>query len=421
MRKIALFVLALGLPTLAAAQAPEASQFQPERRVLTGNVVEYSFRVPVGPGPNDVIGIHRVVQEVAPWQPARSKDALMMAHGDIWGFRSAFLTDPARNLPVFLAQNGVDVWGIDFRWTLVPATTTDFSFMQNWGLEQDANDLGTALAVARSVRLATGNGFGKMLLLGWSKGGQIGYAYLNNESQVPPGLRQVRGYIPVDIYLKTDNETLRDAACKRYLGSVGFWQNGTFQNGNGALINQIWQAATTAPDDASGVIPNFTNRQAGFAVGAMTFIFFAPGLAPAPLYHFTGGTYDAQGLPNGLLYTPEASLLALEAGASPFQPARELLDADAATCDDPAIAEVAFDDHLADIKVPVFYVGADGGFGHYGIHTTTLLGSQDVTHLVVDLQPAAAQLVEFGHADLFLATDAETLVWQPVLSWIQAH
>lgn len=419
MRKIALFALALGLPTLAAAQGIEASQ--PERRVLTGNIVEYSFRVPVGPGPNDVIGIHRVVQEDAPWQPARAKTALMMAHGDIWGFRAAFLTDPARNLPVFLASGGVDVWGIDFRWSLVPGTTTDFSFMQSWGIEQDANDLGAALAVARSVRLATGNGFGKMLLLGWSRGGQIGYAYLNNESQVPPGLRQVGGFIPVDIYLKTDNEELREAACTRYLGSLGPWQQGTFQNSNGALIATIWQLATADPNGASPILPGFTNRQAALATGAMTFIFFPPGLGPAPLYHFTGGTFDAQGLPDGLLYTPEASLLALEAGSSPFQPARELLDADAATCDDPAIVDVAFDDHLADIKVPVFYVGADGGFGHYGIYTTTLLGSQDVTHHVVDLQPAAGQLAELGHADLFLATDAETLVWQPVLSWIQDH
>src|SRR6185436_9042133 len=116
-------------------------------------------------------------------------------------------------------------------------------------------------------------------------------------------------------------------------------------------------------------LPGFTNRQASLAVGAMTFIFFPPGLAPVPLYHFTGGTFDAQGLPSGLLYTPESSLLALEKGSAPFQPARELLDGDASICDDPSIADVTFDDHLADIKIPVFYVGAAGGFGNYGLYT----------------------------------------------------
>jgi hypothetical protein len=419
MRKLALFLFALALPALAAAQ--EIDVTQAERRVLTGNIAEYSFKVPVGPGPYDVIGIHRVVREEAPGVPARAKTALMMAHGDIWGFRAAFLADPARNLPVYLAQNGVDVWGIDFRWTLVPGTTTDFSFMQDWGLEQDARDLGVALGVARSVRLATGNGFGKMLLLGWSRGGQIGYAYLNGESQVPPGLRQVRGFIPADIYLKTDNEDFRQAACTRYLGAKAQLDGGIYHNPTGGLIATIAALATADPNGASPVIPGFTNRQTALAVGSMTFILLPPGLAPVPLYHFTGGTFDEQQLPNGLLYSPEPSLLALEAGASPFQPVKVGADADASTCDDPSIAEVAFDDHLADITVPVFYLGADGGFGYSGIYTTTLLGSQDVTSHVVDLQPAAAQLVEIGHGDIFLANDAESLFWQPILSWIQGH
>lgn len=420
MRKTAIFLLAFGFSSLTQAQ-PNLQTAQPERRVLSGNVVEYSFRVPVGPGAHDVIGVHRVVKETAPWVPAHSSKGILLAHGDVWNFRSAFLTDPAHSTPVFLAQNGVDVWGIDFRWTLVPASTTDFSFMKNWGIQTDAKDLGVALGVARGIRFATGSGFGKMLLLGWSRGGQIGYAYLNGESQLPEPLRQVRGFIPVDIYLKTDVEELRQGACTRYLGSLPAWQGGTFQNNVGSLVATIWSLATADPNGASPILPGFTNHQAALAVGSMTFIFFPPGLGPVPLYHFTGGTFDANSLPSGLLYTPESRLLALEQGSSPFQPARELLDADAASCDDPNIADVPFDDHLDDIKVPVFYVGADGGFGSYGLHTTTLLGSTDVTSHVVDLQPAAAQLVEIGHADIFLANDAETLFWQPILSWIQGH
>lgn len=394
---------------------------QPERRVLTGNVAEYSFRIPVGRGQNDVIGLHRVVRERSPWRPVRTSKALMMAHGDIWSFRAAFLADPERNLPVFLARNGVDVWGIDFGWSLVPASTTDFTFLRNWGIERDARDLGVALAVARGIRFATNDGAGKMLLLGWSRGGQIGYAYLDRESRLPERLQQVRGFIPVDVYLKTDVEALRQAACTRYLGLLPSWQEGTYQSANGVLIATIAQLAATDPGGASPILPGFTNRQAFLAVGSMTFLFFPPDLGPVPLYHFTGGTFDAEGKPTGLRYTPEPLLLALERGASPFQPVRELLDADAATCDDDGIAEVSFDDHLDDIEVPVFYVGAAGGFGTYGIYTTTLLGSRDVTTLVVDLQPPASQLAEFGHADLFLASNAQALAWQPILSWIQGH
>ncbi len=421
MRKIALFLLLFGFVTLAQVRAESLQIPQPDRRVLSGNIVEYSFRVPVGPGPHDVIGVHRVVKETAPGVPARSSKGILLAHGDIWGFRAAFLADPAHSLPVFLAQNGVDVWGIDFRWTLVPAATTDFTFMKNWGIKTDAQDLGVALTVARGVRLATGNGFGKMLLLGWSRGGQIGYAYLDAESQIPPGLRQVRGFIPVDIYLKTDLESLRLAACTRYLGSLPGWQGGGFQSINGVIVKTIHDLAVADPNGASPILPGFTNHQASLAVGSMTFLFFPPGLGPVPDYHFTGGTFDVSGAPDGLVYTPESRLLALEGGSSPYQPIRELLDADAASCDDPAIVDVSFDDHLDDIKVPIFYVGADGGFGYYGIYTTTLLGSTDVTTHVVDLQPASAPLAELGHADLFIAANAETLVWQPMLTWIQGH
>jgi hypothetical protein len=422
MRKIALFLLVFGIAFASASLARGESLVpQPERRVLSGNIVEYSFRVPVGSGPHDVIGVHRVVRETAPWVPARASKGILLAHGDVWNFRAAFLTDPAHSLPVFLAQNGVDVWGIDFRWTLVPASTTDFSFMQSWGIETDAHDLGVALGVARAVRFASGSGRGKLLLLGWSRGGQISYAYLNGESQIPEPLRQVRGFIPVDIYLKTDVEELRQAACTRYLGSLPAWQGGTFQNNIGGLVATIWSLATSDPNGASPILPGFTNRQAALAVGSLTFIFFPPGLAPVPLYHFTGGTFDTNGLPTGLLYTPEARLLTLEQGSAPFQPAKELLDGDAAICDDPAIADVAFDDHLYDVTVPVLYIGADGGFGNYGLYTTSLLGSADNTSHVVDLQPPAAQLADVGHADIFLATNADTLFWQPILTWIQGH
>jgi hypothetical protein len=444
MRKTAVLVfLLLAFPALAGAQGARKDAFktavteicsqisprlrdacetvQPTRRILTGNIAEYSFRIPVGKGQFDIIGIHRVVRERSPWRPVRTSRALMMAHGDIWNFRAAFLADPERNLPVFLARNGIDVWGIDFGWTFVPATTTDLSFLRNWGIERDARDLGLALALARGVRFETNDGSGKMLLLGWSRGAQIGYAYLDRESQLPVRLQQVRGFIPVDIYLKTDVEELRQAACARYLASLPLWQAGTYENGNGTLVLTIWQLAATDPNGASPILTGFTNRQASLVVGSMTFLFFPPGLGPAPLYHFTGGTFDAQGVPTGLLYTPESALLALEKGSAPFQPARELLDADAAGCDDESIADVPFDDHLGDIEVPVLYVGGNGGIGSLGIYTTTLLGSQDVTSLVVDLQPPANQLAEFGHADIFLAANAQSLVWQPVLSWIQGH
>lgn len=412
-------VAALALPCLSFAQSPNpaaaAAQAYPahERRALTADVAEYTFNVRVGKGAFDEITLHRVVKESSPGVPVHAQRAVFLAAGDIWNFRAAFLTG-ARPLPVFLAENGIDVWGIDYRWTRVPANV-DPSFMETWGLEQDAADLGFALGVARHARAMTGSGFGKLFLLGWSRGGQIGYAYLNDESQLAPGLRHVQGFIPVDIYLKTDDAQLRAFACQRQQNTDNAIAAGQHANPVGGLVSVLGALAVGDPNGTSILNPALTNRQAGLLVGEATFALLG-GLEPAPFYHFTGGVFDANGAPAGLLYSNEAELFAFEQQSAPFQPNRELADADAATCE---ATDVLFDDHLADITVPVFYIGAGGGFGAYGIYTTTLLGSTDVSSLVVSKGPD--RLSDYGHADLFLANDAEQLVWQPLLEWITAR
>lgn len=376
----------------------------------------------MGDGPYDEIGIHRVVRETAPFVPAVTEKALFLAPGDIWNFRAAFLTG-SHPLPVFLAENGVDVWGIDYRWTFVPPGTADTSFMQNWGIEQDAADLGHAIAVARFARTMSGSGHGTLFLLGWSRGGQIGYAYLDAETQLPPGHRNVRGFIPVDIYLKTDVPQLKAFACQREQNTEAAIAAGGYANAVGGLVSVLGTLAIADPNGSSILngppfnLGDYTNREAGLLVGEATFALLG-GLEPAPFYHFTGGVFGPTGKPAGLLYSNELDLFTFEQAASPFQPNRELADADASTCE---ATNVTFDDHLADITVPVFYIGAGGGFGEFGIYTTTLLGSTDVTSLVIHKTPPEQRLFDYGHADLFVANDAETLVWQPMLDWLTAH
>src|ERR1051325_8732772 len=406
-------------PTPAAAAHAYA---QAERRALTGDVAEYTFTVRTGSGPYDEIGIHRVVKETAPGNPVAAADALFMAPGDIWNFRAAFLTG-AHPLPLFLAEHGVDVWGIDYRWTRVPASAADTSFMSTWGIAQDASDLQFAMSVARHARAITGSGFGKLALLGWSRGGQIGYAALDAETQLPPGQRNVEGFIPVDIYLKTNDPQLAAAACQRRQASEATIAAGGYANPVGGLVAVLGQLAALDPNGSSILngppfnLPGYTNREAGLLVGEATFALLG-GLEPAPFYHFTGGVFGTDGKPAGLLYSSEADLFTFEQGAAPLQPNRELADADTATCE---ATNVLWDDHLGEITVPVYYIGAGGGFGETGLYTTTLLGSADVTTNIVHKVPSTQRLLDFGHADLFLASDAEALVWQPLLAWLRAH
>ncbi|HRC85819.1 MAG TPA: hypothetical protein PK413_09445, partial [Thermoanaerobaculia bacterium] len=239
--------------------------------------------------------------------------------------------------------------------------------------------------------------------------------------RLPAALRQFRGFVPVDVYLKTDVPELQAAACTRFAINQARFASGEVAESLGQLAGTLGTLALAAPNDPSPAVPGFTNLQASLLVAEATFTFFPPGAAPVPFYHFSGGTFDANGVPSGLSYSRPERFLSFLAGASPWQPLAELRDADAATCAGPPAPDVGWDDALGEIRVPVLYLGAGGGFGSSGLYTTTLLASADVSSRVVSLVPPEARLFDLGHADIFLGEDATGLFWQPLLSWVLAH
>jgi len=179
-------------------------------RAITGDVYESVYSVATGNGSFDRTQLHRVVREKR-GEPIESEKPIMLLHGDAWGFHPAFMPDasPAFSLPVYLAQRGADVWGVDLAWTLVPPFTTDLSFMRNWGLQHDVDDMETALETAGKIRKSQD----PMTLLGWSRGGYILYALLNQEAQHPCARRRVKAAIPFDTALKYTDSTTLAFAC----------------------------------------------------------------------------------------------------------------------------------------------------------------------------------------------------------------
>jgi hypothetical protein len=412
-----------------SALAPAAcSVKRAERRHIVADVFEYSFQLKVGAGEHDVVGLHRVVRERANGVPFRDARAVFMIHGDLWGFDEAFMSSTLsgavardRSVGVYLAQQGLDVWGIDLRWTQVPADATDLQFMKDWNLSTHVSDVAAGIAVARAVRAAKGAGDAPVALLGWSRGGIVAYAYANAEAALPESSRQVDALIPVDIAFKLDpaHEAQRAAACARYAGGVQQLQSGVYHSPLGLGVRTFGLLAATDPSGASP-IPGMTglnNRQAALLVGSATHLLLAP-YPPVPAYHFHAGAFDASGLPSGLQLTSEAYLYDVYQSASPFQSATEQVETDGVMCGE---ADLPYDDNLALINVPVYYVGAGGGFGEFGLDTLARLGSADVTTNVVILYGPEGRPVDFGHADIFLADNAKELVWKPLYDWIVSH
>ncbi|WP_147332855.1 hypothetical protein [Archangium gephyra] len=397
-----------------------------ERRQLADDIFEYTYRVRVGPGAYDIITLHRVVRELGPWSPMRTVKSMFLVHGDALGFRGAFLSSAAspavpagQSIAVFLARKGVDVWGIDLRWVHVPAGTTDFSFMKDWNLGLHARDVGTGLSLARGWRAYTGNGAGRMTLLGWSRGATVSYAYLNGETQQPQDKRHVSGFIPVDMaYTFAPGATQeRQAACQTHAALAQAQASGQYEGGMlGLTLQGLAGLAINQPAAPSSILPGSTNRQVALLFGSATHAFQNPPVIPA--YHWIGGQFSAEGLPTGFSWTAESFFFDTLTQASPYQSIGEQVDTLAMWCGAP---DVPYDDNLAQVRVPVLYVGAAGGVGGYGLHSLSLLGSADVSTHVVQRLPAMYRAVDYGHADLFLASDAQSTVWAPILDWVQRH
>ncbi|MBM7119443.1 hypothetical protein [Archangium primigenium] len=408
-----------------------------EREQIIGDIAHYSIRVQVGPGANDVVVLHRVVREWLPWLPVRATDGAFFVHGDAWDFRGAFMASTLtqtvardHSVAVYLAQQGMDVWGIDLRWTQVPEATQDFSFMKKWNLGTHAADVGEGLSLARTVRQLTGSGNGQLNLVGWSRGAQVTYAYMNEEARLPKGQRHVSGFIPVDLGVKFGPEAAqqREWACTRaqvgeLLLAQGQYEGSLSGPGAGVTIRSVGQAAINLPDiTAPTPLPALPFRQLGRLVGAATFSFLtdaANNINPSvPFYHFSAGRFGADGLPT-LQYVNDRQFFDFLASAHPYQSFTEMVEGEQLLC---GKKDLPYDDHLKDVKVPVLYVGAAGGFGAYGVHSVKqVLGSKDVSVRLVQLNADAGRLEDFGHADLWLGNNAKGLVWEPIYKWMKAH
>ena len=392
-----------------------------EREPVSGDVAHYTVVLRLGDAPSAEIAVHCVVHERSPWIPQPAASAVVLLHGDFATFPSNFLPQPAgpegpanRGLAGYLIDQGIEVWGIDRRWTRTPADATDFSDYATMGLAEELEDTGRALAFARAVRALTGSGVGPLILGGFSHGAQIAYEYAGVESQKPEAQRHIKGLVPIDIYdhIAPEDEALRQAACASRDSGLSLLESGSLA-GDNSFFADMGKLAENKPDDPSTLLDTYTNRGLMLEFMGQTWMYFTP----TPKYHLAGGVVEG-GVVTSLRYSPEVRIQRWLAAAPPFASTLEGVDLDAIWCGE---APRPVPDHLADIQVPLFYVGAAGGFGARGLHTMTQVGSADVTTLVVSKLPAAQEAEDLGHGDLLYGDEAPALAWEPIAAWIKGH
>ncbi len=270
------------------------------------------------------------------------------------------------------------------------------------------NDLRTAMQVAFYVKVLTGCGDDKLNLLGYSSGVWTGYALLNQESQYPLYRRVVGGFIAADGGFKTNDDAMKDGFLVDYNLTKSMYDEG--QYGYWIPFATVGKLARTDPNSESPLFQGFTNYQAAMFYGC------GPIFGTITFHYFAGIWEDD--FPVDLQYVTKEEYYDFMEAAVPYEATKFILDYEGIICD---IGDSPFDDHLSEITVPIFNLAMAGGFGELSKYTTTLLGSSDITNVILSLHPPDEVLMDFGHIDMFLARDAKSLVWKPILDWIKAR
>jgi hypothetical protein len=410
--------------SLACRQLAERDVFcEPlgeSRRDLLPGIGYYTLQMRVGKGERDVITLHRVVAERRPGRPAPAAKAVFLVHGALFGFEAAYLglslyaEPPQVSFPVFLAQRGVDAWGISFRWAQIPVGFPDQSFMADWGMDVSVSDTRIGLRIARMARSLAGQGRRGLHVLGWSAGAWTAMALANAEAAEPPHQRDAAGFIPVEGTFKADPANA--AYIQPWCDDAAYYQSlldaGQF-GADRSFFPYLGQLALDSPDEPSPIVPGLTNAQA--AMGISSWPQGAPG---NEWYHWAAGTFDANGVPDGLVYQEPMRLFREFTKTYGFDAVRYIRDFNAITCDGP---DVLWDDHLAKVRAPMLFVGAGGAWGPLMEYQCRLVGGKDVKTLIVREQPPELAALDVGHLDILWAAPLRDLVWKPILAWIRKH
>ncbi len=387
-----------------------------EREQISGDIFHYSWDVQIGGGGFNVIRVHRVVKERAPNRPIRSRKSVFMLHGDFKDFEGCFMPGLMSQLypddfgiAVSLAQENIDVWGMDQVFCLIPADETDFSPMADWDMYKFAQDTRTGLAVARTVRRFTGNGFRKINLLGFSGGAALGFAVVNEETMLPYGKRHVGGFIPVDQGPFSDDVGFAASDCATAQYYAELVDSGEYAEEN--FFPMFGVPAREDPEGPSEFFDDFTNLQAALAVAVYPYVDGFP-------YHFLAGEFDSDGMPDGLQYTNVDLWVDFMIHAPPFFPNAFSRDELISGC---GAEDAPWTNQLDEVNLPVLFVSAAGGFGLMYSYTLDLMTDAEISTLTVELHPSDEVDLEFAHIDLFTASNAPQLVWQPILEWIMSN
>lgn len=349
----------------------------------------------------DKIGLHRLVKTgITP------KGVVFLCTGFWYSAEQVMSNPPGDNWtknenhsqPMYWANRGFDVYGIDYRTHFVPIAlnSSQLSFMANWGFDQWISDIKEAVDKAKEVSGAT-----KIFMAGFAGGGPITMNYASKYWQ-----QDLRGIILIDGRNASKNTSPKDTynltATLAQMNAGGTWGVEYSSPPSGAIF--LLKYALESPG--------------GPAVNPVTGASLIPAVNPSTnktwtniteyMKFLTGSRTSQSNIPGGY-GTYDASLL-FTATVDRYWPNR--LNLEIAACGDwtncPYVT-YDYDDHYGDINVPLLgFISELYGLPLYG-PVIKGIANPDVTGIV---------LAKYGHFDSFIGVYSARDVSQPVLDWM---
>lgn len=368
----ALAVLFLFLSFTSAASAADFKQVGPARELKGApGIYEWSYRATVGKSPFDQIALHRVAK--GPTPPAHPDAAVLYLPGTNMNGEVA-LEDPRYSFQVYLAEQSIDVWSMDYRTHFIPPQTpeNDLAELAGWTNTLFESDIDAA---AKFVSEKSGRS--RIFVAGFSRG--VEFAYLFAATHYP---ERVAGIIALDGFIPTHPMRASPAAPDHYADDIG-GQHLTYDK-----RYKLMQMVIENPDQPAPIPKYKTARE------NLEHVMYdaAPGngaFANMPARHS-----DAVVLAK-LLITYDRYWPAVQDGENPFTP--QLLAS------------------LKASKIPVIAFAST----NFGADWPGMVEASSKATGAPD--PSFTRLDGWGHLDVLAGTKSESQVFAPTAAFIKQH
>ncbi len=383
------------------------------------DLLEYVWQKDARMPPNtqyDKIALHRLVKT-----GVVTRGVVFLTNCPTWGTGAERISNPSSDSwtkyenfsnAIYWANRGFDVYAIDYRSHFVPRnlTTSQMSFMANWGWDVWVNDIKEAAEQVKAV-----SGTSKFFISGECTGGE---AALNYATKYPNDLRgiilldmnfiAVTPAYPVVGTPKTTNTFNLPAALASLDRAQNWtrddwpqwfkdWANYALQNPGAPAISVNGTAANPATNPATNKtwanITEYISYAITYSFGAPT----APGFYSNILGGYGNVTQDLYSFINSE-YIPLRLLF------------ENLAMADWTNC---PYMTYDYNDHYKDISVPVIAFESS----LFGSRT----GPFQFVNGIATSDFTGVLLKNYGHMDVFMGVNSAKDISQPAADWMANH